>query len=117
METVRRGVAEGPVEEEVREIYYRGGSLPCPAGCGGAAERVRVVTTEMGGGEVWLECKSCAQRGSFELPPPTAEERAEVREAVRGGRGVGCPRHWHPVQLRRRGRDLVCPECGVLYGR
>jgi predicted RNA-binding Zn-ribbon protein involved in translation (DUF1610 family) len=70
---------------------------------------------ETGAGEVWFECLSCAQRRMFELPPSTAEERKQLFRDVEQGVEANCPRHGKQVQLRRRGRDLVCPECGVSF--
>jgi hypothetical protein len=95
--------------------YLAGEMVPCPVGCGGFSEVVRISTMETGAGEVWFECLSCAQRRMFELPPATLEERQQLFRDLEQGMEANCPRHSKQVQLRRRGRDLVCPECGVAF--
>lgn len=100
---------------QVRERYYAGERLPCPVGCGGAAEVVRVLSREEGGGDLWLECGSCAQRGCVELPAASDEERVAVEIAFAEGGEAPCPRHARRVLLQRRGRQLACPECGVRF--
>jgi RNA 3'-terminal phosphate cyclase len=89
--------------------------VPCPVGCGGFSEVVRVGTLPNGSGEVWFECLSCAQRRQFILPKATRNENAEVAKAEEEGREAVCPRHKVHVALRRRGRQFVCPTCGVVY--
>jgi hypothetical protein len=96
--------------------YLAGEMVPCPVGCGGFSEVVRVGTLDSGAGEVWFECLSCAQRRMFEVPKATATEIAAIASAAEEeGRDLLCPRHGRPVSLRRRGRDFVCPECGVMF--
>ncbi|MGH7448542.1 MAG: hypothetical protein ACRELT_13320, partial [Longimicrobiales bacterium] len=95
--------------------YLAGDMVPCPVGCGGFSEVVRISTMENGAGEVWFECLSCAQRKMFEIPAATMEERTKVAAELEAGHEPFCPRHTKHVQLRRRGRDFVCPECGVAY--
>jgi hypothetical protein len=95
--------------------YLAGEMVPCPVGCGGFSEVVRVSTKEDGSGEVWFECLSCAQRRAFEVPKATADEIKAVFAASEEGREPTCPRHGRSVALRRRGRQFVCPECGVVF--
>ncbi|MGH7503831.1 MAG: hypothetical protein ACREL7_19050 [Longimicrobiales bacterium] len=96
--------------------YLAGEMVPCPVGCGGFSEVVRVGSLESRAGEVWFECLSCAQRRAFEIPKATKAENAAVSEtAETDGREPVCPRHQRPVQLRRRGRQFVCPACGVVF--
>jgi hypothetical protein len=95
--------------------YLAGEMVPCPVGCGGFSEVVRVSTMESGAGEIWFECLSCAQRRMFEIPPATPDERRAIFGSLEAGKEPFCPRHTKQVQLRRRGRDLVCPECGVSF--
>jgi hypothetical protein len=95
--------------------YLAGEMVPCPVGCGGFSEVVRISTMEGGAGEVWFECLSCAQRRMFELAAATQEERAHIFAELEQGHEPFCPRHSKSVQLRRRGRHLACPECGVQF--
>lgn len=95
--------------------YLAGEMVPCPVGCGGFSEVVRVSTMESGGGDIWFECLSCAQRKSFEMSPGTADERKQIFHELETGHEPMCPRHGKSVPLRRRGRDFVCPECGVRF--
>lgn len=95
--------------------YLAGDMVPCPVGCGGFSEVVRISTMENGAGEVWFECLSCAQRKMFEIPAATMDERTTIAAELERGQEPYCPRHTKQVQLRRRGRDFVCPECGVAF--
>jgi hypothetical protein len=95
--------------------YLAGQQVPCPVGCGGFSEIVRIATLESGEGEVWFECLSCAQRRQFLLPKAKKDENAAVAKAEEEGREINCPRHAVPVGLRRRGRQFVCPSCGVVF--
>jgi hypothetical protein len=95
--------------------YMAGEMVPCPVGCGGFSEIVRVGTKEDGAGEVWFECLSCAQRQPFAVPKAQPDEIRNASTAAEAGE-VLCPRHpGRMVLLRRRGRQLVCPECGVRF--
>jgi hypothetical protein len=103
------------IRADVMQRYLAGETPMCPVGCGGMAQVVRVSSLPNGAGDVWLECLSCAQRERFEIPAPTAQERQNAFEQLEAGNEPLCPRHggrW--VQLRRRGRDFACPECGIL---
>ncbi len=103
------------IRADVMARYLAGETPMCPVGCGGMAQVVRVSSLPSGAGDVWLECLSCAQRERFEIPAPTAQERQTAFDQLEAGNEPLCPRHggrW--VQLRRRGRDFACPECGIL---
>jgi hypothetical protein len=103
------------IRRDVVARYLTGETPACPVGCGGMAQVVRVSNLPNGAGDVWLECLSCAQRERFEIPAPTAQERQNAFDQLEAGNEPTCPRHgdrW--VQLRRRGRDFACPECGIL---
>jgi predicted RNA-binding Zn-ribbon protein involved in translation (DUF1610 family) len=95
--------------------YLAGEMVPCPVGCGGFSEVVRVATRVDGAGDVWFECLSCAQRREYEVPKATPEEIRAVFRASEEGTEPACPRHGRHVPLRRRGRQFVCPECGVDF--
>jgi hypothetical protein len=111
----RDTMSPAEIRADVIAKYLRGETPTCPVGCGGLAQVVRIATAANGAGEVWFECLSCAQRERFEVPAPTAEERDAVFAVLEAGNEPLCKRHngrW--IQLRRRGRDLACPECGIL---
>ncbi|HEX6559478.1 MAG TPA: hypothetical protein VF021_08445, partial [Longimicrobiales bacterium] len=111
----RDTMSVGEIRADVIARYLRGETPVCPVGCGGLAQVVRISTSETGAGEVWFECLSCAQRERFEVPAPSVEERDAVFAQLEAGNEPLCRRHdGRYVQLRRRGRDLVCPECGIL---
>jgi hypothetical protein len=100
--------------EVILSRFYNGEQLPCRR-CGSTTEIVRVASTAAGGGEIWTECMSCAQRDHYEVPPATEEEKRQaVNAAELAPEGI-CPRHRIRVTLRRRGRQFVCPDCGVVY--
>jgi len=103
------------VGEDVIRSFYIGGIVPCPVGCGGNSELVRNGTLPDGGGEVWFECRSCAQRRNYRLPPATPGERRAVAEVLATNREPSCPRHALHEPLKRRGRQLICGRCGVRY--
>jgi hypothetical protein len=95
--------------------YLAGEMVPCPVGCGGFSEVVHVSTMPNGAGEVWFECLSCAQRKSYRVARATPDEIARVMESADSGEPI-CVRCSRNAILRRRGRQLVCPDCGVIYG-
>jgi len=113
---VGAGPMPGPVDPRFIQAFYAGAQVPCHVGCGGRAEVVRVGTTPDGCGELWLECGSCAQRVRLEVPKASDEEVQAVRRALEDGGEAVCPRHARRAPLYPRGRQLVCPECGILFG-
>lgn len=117
MDAMRDEATASPASDRavVLARYYAGERVPCPVGCGDEAEAVRVSTVESGEGVIWMECEGCAQRERYTAPPATTDERRRVRDLVGEGREPICPRHERPTPLRRRGRQLVCPGCGVRY--
>jgi hypothetical protein len=102
-------------ETDPLAAYLAGEMVPCPVGCGGFSEVVRVGTLESGAGEVWFECLSCAQRRMFEVPAATEAESAAIANAGEEGHEPHCPRHGRPTPVRRRGRQFVCPACGLVF--
>lgn len=110
-----RGASRPLRRDGMLHLFYAGQPVPCPVGCGGSAEVVRVGTADSGAGELWLECASCAQRRRYEVPRAGQAEKRSVSTALRAGRATSCPRHSAPVALAPRGRQLVCPACGVVF--
>jgi len=113
--TRRSGTDRAPLHDATLGRFYAGEPIPCPVGCGGNADVVRVGTSESGGGELWLECTSCAQRRRYDVPRAALAEKLTVSSALRARRTTCCPRHATPVALTPRGRQLVCPACGVVF--
>jgi hypothetical protein len=103
------------VRRGVLEEFYAGEPVPCPVGCGGESELVRTGTRADGSGEVWFECRSCAQRRRYDVPAATRAERSEVAAELAADREPTCPRHGPREALKRRGRQLFCGMCGVVF--
>lgn len=98
------------------KAYYRSGHLPSPMG--GFLEPLRVRTESDGSGTILLECSASSLRYELTVPKATRAERAAVKQAQEEGGALDCPRHEGPTQrLRRVEGHLVCPLCGVRYGR
>jgi hypothetical protein len=95
--------------------FYAGLTLPCPVGCGGTAQVILVNSRPDGGGEAWMECISCVQRGRLEIPRATPREKKQVAALLEEGQEALCVRHAERTPLRTRGRMLVCPACGVVF--
>jgi len=102
-------------QDGMLHLFYAGQPVPCPVGCGGTAEVVRVSTSDSGAGELWLGGGRGAQRQRYEVPRAGQAEKRSVSTALRAGRATWCPRHAAPVALTPRGRQLVCPACGVVF--
>jgi hypothetical protein len=110
------GLPEGGASASaLLQSFYAGEQMQCPVGCGGTAYAVRVSTLGDGCGDLWLECNCCAQRERVTVPPATPEERLALKTTPAPGVTPSCPRHAGRVPLRQRGRQLVCPECGVRF--
>jgi hypothetical protein len=110
----RRGAGPRKTDREV-ELFYAAEELPCPVGCGGASEILRVATRPDGGGELWMECTSCAQRKRYTVPRASSQEKKRAQASLAAGDSARCWRHADERLLEKRGRGLICPSCGVLY--
>jgi hypothetical protein len=98
------------------KAYYRGGHLPSPMG--GFLEPLRVRHESDGSGTVLFECSASSLRFELSVPKATRTEKAAVKAAQEAGEPLSCPRHAEPPQrLQRIGGQVVCPLCGVRYGR
>jgi hypothetical protein len=53
----------------------------------------------------------------MELPKASRLERSEVKQAQESGEDPDCPRHSGGLRLLRAGKDLVCPLCGIAFGK
>lgn len=96
--------------------YYEGLRLASPMG--GFLEPLRVRPEEDGSGTALFECSTSSLRFSLAIPKATRTERKKVKDAQDAGEDPDCPRHDDPPRrLQRVGNHLVCPSCGVRYGR
>lgn len=106
---------ELPDQRAQLKRYYRGARMPSPVG--GFLEPLRVRTEEDGSGALILECSASSLRFVLPIPAATRSERRTIKKSQANGTDPTCPRH-HPSQwLKRVGPYLVCPLCGVRYGR
>ncbi|MEK9501445.1 hypothetical protein [Gaopeijia maritima] len=97
------------------EAYYRGGHLPSPMG--GFLDPLRVRTESDGSGTVLFECSASSLRYELRVPKASRDEKAAVKAAQEADEPVVCPRCEPARRLRRAGTHLVCPRCGVRYGK
>lgn len=102
-------------EQELLEAYYDGRRIPSPMG--GHLDPIRVQTEDDGSGTVIFECSSSSLRFALPVKKATRTERRKVREVQAEDREPGCPRHGADQLLVRVGKNLVCPLCGVRYGK
>jgi hypothetical protein len=107
-----------PLDEGVKELrrqYYAGSRLESPMG--GFLEPLRVRVENDGSGTALFECSASSLRFELRLPRATTTERKKVRDAQEDGLEPDCPRHPAGTRLQRVGSYLVCPRCGVRFGR
>ena len=95
--------------------YYRGAQMPSPMG--GFLEPLRVRSEDGGIGTVILECSASSLRFALTIPGPTRGEKSAVKRKQEAREDPNCPRHDPQQRLNRVGQYLVCPLCGVRYGR
>ncbi len=84
---------------------------------GGFLELLGVRPGEDGKSIAFFECSASSLRYALAIPKATRTERRKVKEIQNDGDDPDCPRHGDGTRLVRAGRDLVCPLCGVAYGR
>lgn len=101
--------------EEVLDAYYEGRRPPSPMG--GHLDPIRVQMEDDGTGTVIFECSSSSLRFFLPVKKATRTERKKVREMRDGEQVPTCPRHGADQPLMRVGSELVCPRCGVRYGK
>ncbi|MCG6955224.1 MAG: hypothetical protein LJF04_04455, partial [Gemmatimonadetes bacterium] len=102
-------------EKNVLRLYYGDQQIPSPMG--GFLMLLGVRPKEDGGASVLFECSASSLRYWLEIPPATRTERSKVREIQNDGDDPDCPRHGEGVRLVRAGKDMVCPLCGIPYGK
>ena len=95
--------------------YYHGAQMPSPMG--GFLEPLRVRSEDGGVGTVILECSASSLRFALTIPGPTRGEKSAIKRKQEAREDPTCPRHDPQQRLNRVGQYLVCPLCGVRYGR
>lgn len=102
--------------KEILKQYYAGARMESPEG--GSLHFLRVRPESDGSGTVLFECSISSLRYELHVPKATRRDREKVREQQDAGFDPACPRHVDPPEkLLRSGPYLVCPRCGVRYGR
>ena len=104
-----------PKSKGLLEKYYAGGRLESPLG--GYLDVLGVREGEGGVGRVLLECNTSSLRFVLMVPKATKAERARVKEALEAGDDLFCPRHRSDQRLAKSGKNWVCPQCGVSFGK
>ena len=84
---------------------------------GGFLEPLRVRVEKDGSGTALFECSASSLRFELRLPKASTTERKKVKEAQDEGIEPDCPRHPSGTRLQRVDRYMVCPLCGVRFGR
>lgn len=112
-------VASGGIPLKGKKIlqqYYSGQRMESPQG--GTLHLLRIRPEKDGSGTVLMECSISSLRYQITIPKATRTEKAQVKAQQKEGRDPVCPRHEEsPEKLLRSGESLVCPRCGVVYGK
>jgi len=98
------------------EQYYTGQRMESPQG--GTLHLLRIRPEADGSGTVLMECSVSSLRYEIQVPKATRTETTRIKAQQKEGRDPTCPRHTDPLEkLLRSGEMLVCPKCGVRYGK
>ncbi len=84
---------------------------------GGVLEVLRVQRVGDGSAKLILECNSSSLRYELPIKKATRTEKTKVKQSLLEGIDPTCPRHGESRRLTRVGPTLVCPACGVTFGR
>jgi len=104
-----------PEPKKLHKRYYAGLQLPSPQG--GFLEPLRVRHEDDGSATVIFECTTSSLRYALPIPRATRTERTRVKELQAEGVDPYCPRHGPGTRLLRAGQELICPLCGVTFGK
>lgn len=104
-----------PDEKSQLRRYYQGAQMPSPMG--GFLEPLRVRSEDDGSGTVIFECSASSLRFALAVPAATRAEKKAIKDAQDAGEDPVCPRHEPTLKLNRVGQALICPLCGVRYGK
>lgn len=102
-------------EKQRLKSYYAGQQIQSPNG--GFLILLGVRPAEAGAAVAIFECSVSSLRYELSIPKATRTERKKVRDELDGGGEPHCPRHGMSSRLARAGKDLVCADCGVTYGK
>jgi len=117
--TAKQGSPANPIplpkEKKLLQSYYAGERLASPMG--GQLDILGVREGEGGVGRVLLECNVSSLRYVLTIPKATRAERGTIKEAIEGGDDLNCPRHGGYYRLSKSGKNWVCQQCGIAYGK
>ncbi len=114
-EPVRFEGQELEAEKWLLTSHYTRARIESPVG--GALNVLGVRSEDDGTGVILFECLVSSLRYWVRIPKATRTERAAVKEQQSNGYDPTCPRCEPADRLVRSGGYLVCPWCGVRYGR
>jgi hypothetical protein len=104
-----------PDPKTTLKAYYAGNRMESPVG--GVLEVLRVQPVEDGSAKLLLECNSSSLRYELPIKKATRTEKTKVKQRLLDGIDPTCPRHGEGWRLTRVGPTLVCPACGVPFGK
>jgi hypothetical protein len=102
-------------DKQLLKQYYAGQRIESPNG--GFLILLGVRGQGDGSAVAIFECSVSSLRYTVTIPKATRAERKLVKEVVDSGGDPDCPRHGPEYRLVRAGKDLVCHECGIAYGK
>jgi hypothetical protein len=103
-------------EKQLLKQYYAGQQMKSPND-GGFLILLGVRAAEGGSATAMFECSVSSLRYEIPIPKATRGERKTVKDVIDAGDDPDCPRHGFGTRLVRAGRDYICRDCGVPYGR
>lgn len=102
-------------EKQLLKQYYAGQQIESPNG--GFLIRLGVRPREDGAATAIFECNTSWIRYELVIRKATRTERKKVKDALASGEDPVCPRHGSAARLVRAGKELVCRDCGIAYGK
>lgn len=102
-------------EKQLLKQYYAGQQMESPNG--GFLIRLGIRPQDGGSAIAIFECNVSWIRYEITVPKATRTEKKKVKDALAAGSDPRCPRHGDGVRLVRAGKELVCGECGIAYGK
>ena len=102
-------------EKQLLKQYYAGQQIESPNG--GFLIRLGVRPREDGAATAIFECNISSIRYELVIRKATRTERKKVKDALASDEDPVCPRCGSSARLVRAGKELVCPDCGVVFGK